>query len=107
MSPFTAEVIRIIKSIPRGRVLTYGQVALMAGHPRAARQVVWTLKTQTAKHSLPWQRVLGKGGVIKLAALQGREEQIYLLEQEGIFLEEGIVPMDQYVWEKWENWGES
>jgi len=99
---FTEKVIAIIKAIPRGMVLSYGQVALMAGHPKAARQVVWALKTQSRKHKLPWHRVLGKGGVIRLQPLMGREEQMFLLEQEGVMITDGVVSMEQFQWKEWD-----
>ena len=52
-----------IRAVPRGKVSTYGAVARAAGYPRGARQVV-----QTLRHSvgLPWHRILGAGGEIKL-----------------------------------------
>ncbi|NVM46345.1 MAG: MGMT family protein, partial [Candidatus Lokiarchaeota archaeon] len=42
-SDFTQNVIKIIKNIPIGKVLTYGRIAKLAGNPRAARQVSWLL----------------------------------------------------------------
>ena len=52
MNPFTERVIQIIKSIPAGKVMTYGQIAKEAGSPRGARQVVRILHTMSAKHKL-------------------------------------------------------
>ena len=43
MEVFTEHVIKIIQAIPDGRVMTYGQIAKVAGKPRAARQVSWIL----------------------------------------------------------------
>jgi alkylated DNA nucleotide flippase Atl1 len=58
MDSFTARVKRIIGSIPAGRVSTYGQIALLAGNVRAARQVAWVLHTSSSKDRLPWHRVI-------------------------------------------------
>ena len=51
---------RIVAAIPAGRVATYGQVAALAGNPRAARQVAWTLRAYAGR-GLPWHRVVGAG----------------------------------------------
>ena len=48
----------VIKAIPRGEVMGYGEVALAAGFPRGARTVVWVLKTRSEKDGLPWHRVV-------------------------------------------------
>jgi methylated-DNA-protein-cysteine methyltransferase-like protein len=69
-----------IKKIPRGKVSTYGAVAKAAGFPRAARQVVRALRGSIG---LPWQRVLGAGGAIKLRG-ENAMEQRFRLEAEGV-----------------------
>ena len=58
MNPFTERVINIIKSIPIGKVMSYGQIAKVAGSPRGARQVVRILHSMSEKHKLPWHRVI-------------------------------------------------
>ncbi|MDP4172315.1 MAG: MGMT family protein, partial [Bacillota bacterium] len=58
MERFTERAMEIIKQIPAGKVMTYGQVARVAGSPRAARQVVRILHSMSEKYSLPWHRVL-------------------------------------------------
>jgi methylated-DNA-protein-cysteine methyltransferase related protein len=73
---------RVILSIPRGKVATYGQVAAAAGYPLHHRAVARLLRTEPSDR-LPWQRVVGAGGEIKLhreAAL----EQRFRLEMEGV-----------------------
>jgi methylated-DNA-protein-cysteine methyltransferase-like protein len=82
-SPFTERVVRIIRSIPRGRVASYGQIAALAGFPSAARQVVRLLHSLSAKEDLPWHRVINSRGTISLTG-EGYELQRSLLEQEGI-----------------------
>lgn len=94
MQPFTAEVVQILKEIPKGRVVTYGQVARMAGSPRAARQVVRILHTMSEKHGLPWHRVVNAKGEIVVPSEESRELQRALLETEGVtFLPNGRVDL--------------
>lgn len=83
MTPFTLEVIKIIQSIPAGKVASYGQIALYAGNHRGARQVSRTLHTCTKKHNLPWHRVINSQGKISLKN-EGFELQYRLLKEEGI-----------------------
>ena len=64
-----------IRKIPRGKVATYGQVAEAAGFPGAARQVVWALK-DSARHGVPWHRVLAAGGHIRLPGESGMEQRL-------------------------------
>lgn len=95
MEVFTENVIKIILGIPAGRVMTYGQVAKVAGKPRAARQVSWVLHSMSQKHKLPWHRVINSKGEISLKGSEQRE----LLELEGVhFNETGKVNLDIYLW---------
>src|SRR6478752_1335580 len=71
-----------IRSIPKGKVATYGQVAAAAGYPLYHRAVARLLRT-VPSDSLPWQRVVGSGGVIKLSFEAGREQRLRL-EIEGV-----------------------
>lgn len=73
-------IVRSISRIPRGKVATYGSVARAAGFPGAARQVVAALQGGSG---LPWHRVLGAGGSIKLPGEHGLEQR-FRLEQEGV-----------------------
>jgi methylated-DNA-protein-cysteine methyltransferase-like protein len=72
---------KTIRSIPRGKVATYSQVAAAAGYPLYHRQVAQLLRT--AGGSLPWQRVVGAGGEIKLKFEAGLEQRTRL-EMEGV-----------------------
>jgi methylated-DNA-protein-cysteine methyltransferase-like protein len=93
---------QIIRQIPRGKVATYGQVAAAAGYPLYHRQVAQLL--QRAPHGgLPWQRVVGAGGEIKLkyeAALEQRTR----LEMEGVRFRGRRVDMaeHQHQFRPWE-----
>ena len=97
MQPFTAEVVRILKEIPEGYVVTYGQVARMAGSPRAARQVVRILHTLSEKHGLPWHRVVNTRGEIAVPDEESKELQRMLLKGEDVeFLCDGRVDLSAF-----------
>ena len=74
------KILAAIRKIPRGKVSTYGAIARAAGFPGAARQVVAALHRS---YGLPWQRVVGAGGEIKLRGDSGMEQRLRL-EQEGV-----------------------
>ena len=80
----------IILKIPKGKVATYGQVATAAGFPGAARQVVWALRSA---RGLPWHRVLGAGGSIRLPGESGFEQKMRLAN-EGVTFRGERVRMD-------------
>ncbi|MDZ5472623.1 MGMT family protein [Bacillus sp. 31A1R] len=84
MNPFTERVVTIIKSIPPGHVMTYGQIAKLAGSPRGARQVVRILHSMSEKYNLPWHRVINSKGEIGFKDEASMFEQITALENEGI-----------------------
>ncbi len=93
---FTEEVLKIISSIPRGRVATYGQIAAMAGNPRGSRQVSRILHSMTRKHDLPWQRVVNSRGMISIPG-SGGESQRRLLMAEGIeFDDRGNIDLKRF-----------
>ncbi|MFC5601838.1 MGMT family protein [Sporosarcina koreensis] len=99
--PFTERVVQIIRDIPAGRVMTYGQVAGAAGNPRGARQVVRVLHSMSAKYDLPWHRIINAQGGISTPS--DREEkggfQRELLEAEGVeFMQNGKLDLKVYRW---------
>ncbi len=71
-----------IRSIPPGKVASYGQVAAAAGYPHYHRAVARFLKT-AIPGELPWQRVLGAGGEIKLSGRAAAEQRLRL-RMEGV-----------------------
>jgi methylated-DNA-protein-cysteine methyltransferase-like protein len=88
-----ARVHAVVRKIPRGKVATYGDVAKAAGSPGAARQVVWALRQGSA---LPWHRVLGAKGWIRLGGDPGFEQQMRL-RSEGIEISgRGRVDLEIY-----------
>ena len=101
MNPFTERVVQIIRDIPAGCVMTYGQVAAAAGNPRGARQVARILHSMSAKYELPWHRIINAQGGISTPS--DREEkgglQRELLELEGVeFMSNGKVDLGRYRW---------
>jgi methylated-DNA-protein-cysteine methyltransferase related protein len=74
---------RTIYQIPKGRVATYGDVARATGFPGAARQVAWAL--HNAKGGIPWHRVLGAGGHIRLPGEAGLEQRTRLAAEGVVF----------------------
>ncbi len=83
MTEFTAKVRRLIRSVPRGRVATYGQIAALAGNPRGARAVSWILHSAPPDAGLPWHRIVGVAGKISLKG-EGGIIQRELLAAEGV-----------------------
>jgi len=83
-----------IRSIPRGKVASYGQVAAAAGYPRYHRAVAHFLKTMIPGE-LPWQRVLGAGGEIKLAGRAAAEQKLRL-KMEGVRFLGKRVDLDRH-----------
>ena len=85
----------IVSRIPHGRVATYGQIAAMADHPRAARMVGWALHSSPAELNLPCHRVVNREG----RTAPGWTEQRALLEAEGVsFTPDGRVDLLTHLW---------
>ena len=83
-SEFTKGVVRVVRSVPFGRVVSYGQVAVYLGFPRAARGVGWVLR-QTKREELPWWRVVNNAGRISIKNWEHpAEEQRERLRSEGV-----------------------
>ncbi|CAH2713904.1 DNA base-flipping protein [Neobacillus rhizosphaerae] len=99
MTPFTEAVVEIIRNIPAGRVMTYGQIAGLAGSPRAARQVVRILHSMSRAHRLPWHRVINAKGQIALRDDDSYNEQWMSLEAEGVVIGlNGAIDLGEYQW---------
>ena len=85
----TAHLLALIAKIPCGKVSTYGAIARAAGIPNGARQTARALR---GAHGVPWQRVLGAGGAIKLQGEQAFEQR-FRLRAEGVTFRGGSVDM--------------
>jgi methylated-DNA-protein-cysteine methyltransferase-like protein len=95
LASFTEGVYEIVGKIPHGSVVSYGQIAMMLGKPRGARQVGWAMRH--CPEGLPWQRVVMADGSITGGAYS--EIRRALLEEERIpFLPDGRVDMKACVW---------
>lgn len=100
MNTFTEQAIKVIVSVPAGSVLSYGRVALLAGSPRAARQVGWLLNSMSDKYNLPWHRIVNAQGKISLRDPISSFEQKMRLEEEGIvFTNDHTISLKKYMWD--------
>jgi methylated-DNA-protein-cysteine methyltransferase related protein len=95
---FFAQVYEAVRAIPRGRVLTYGQVAHLLGVPRGARAVGWALRVLPARLAtrVPWHRVVGAGGRIAVRAGAGPIRQRQRLRAEGVSFRGGRVDLRRH-----------
>jgi methylated-DNA-protein-cysteine methyltransferase-like protein len=93
---------RIIRSVPKGKVSTYGKVATAAGYPLYHRAVARLLQKE-ALHSVPWQRIVGAGGEIKLRG-EAAAEQRLRLSMEGVKFRGKRVNMEinEHTFRPWE-----
>ena len=99
MSDFTARVHDAVRSVPSGRVASYGAIAELAGHPGAARAVGAVLRALDGE-DVPWWRVISARGELTIPRLHhARRLQRELLEGEGVEIgDEGRVDMRRYGW---------
>jgi methylated-DNA-protein-cysteine methyltransferase-like protein len=95
---FFSRVYAAVRAIPRGRVLTYGQVAGLIGAPRGARAVGWALRalSAAAERRVPWHRVVGTGGRISPRPGLGPLLQRRRLRAEGVRFRRGCVDLAQH-----------
>lgn len=92
---FNEEVYAIVKQIPRGRVLSYKSVAILAGYPSYARQVGRALKWAPNGKRIPCHRVVTSDG--RLVPHWNKQRELLL--QEGVELTpRGAVDMKRYAW---------
>lgn len=91
----------VVRRVPAGRVVTYGQVAKLAGRC-GARQVGYALSALEADSAVPWQRVINSQGRISLRSAGGHDTlQRELLEAEGVeFSLDGRVDLRRFGWQQ-------
>ncbi|WP_395756342.1 MGMT family protein [Edwardsiella ictaluri] len=96
---FRQRVLLCIAAIPAGRVATYGQIAMMAGHPRAARQVGTILRSLPTGTALPWHRVVNHLGALSLVG-EDFTRQRSALQAEGIYVNaDGRLDLTHLRWQ--------
>jgi O-6-methylguanine DNA methyltransferase len=82
---FTDKVLEVVKKIPKGKVMTYKQVAIKAGNPKGSR-AVGTIMSKNADKNIPCHRVIRSDGTIgEYNGLQGKDKRVILLK-EGVKL---------------------
>ena len=100
MEAFTEQIVRLLRTVPPGRVATYGQIARLAGNPRAARQVARILHSMSRKHGIPWHRIINAKGEIAISDPDTARDQEALLQAEGIPVIGGRkVDLGAYRWD--------
>lgn len=101
VKPEHAGIVRVIASIPKGRVASYGEIAARAGLPRHARLVGRVLGDAGAEAKLPWHRVLRSDGrfAFKPGSRAFREQRARLID-EGVVVKAGRVDLERYGWER-------
>lgn len=92
--PFRERVLEVVASIPSGRVMTYGGVAVMADRPRAARGVGSVLNAHG--EGVPWWRVVNAQGHVPSRPTARLHRA--LLEREGVVFEGDRIDLDRFAW---------
>ncbi|EKY3193431.1 MGMT family protein [Cronobacter turicensis] len=95
---FPQRVYQIVAAIPEGCVTTYGEVARLAGSPRAARQVGGVLKRLPEGSKLPWHRVVNRRGEISLTGPDLQRQRQALLAEGVQVSGKGEINLAHYGW---------
>ena len=104
MSLSFESIYEVVKQIPRGKVATYGQIAILAGDHRGARTVGWALHANPDPKHIPCYRVVNRFGRVSPAFVFGGEnQQIRLLAEDGIPCADGCVDLAKYQWMRTEH----
>ena len=94
------KIYEVVRKIPRGKVATYGQIAMLAGNARWARVVGYALHSNPDPDGIPCYRVLNRFGELAPAfAFGGAEVQAELLKADGIEVTDGRVDLEKYLWD--------
>lgn len=93
---FTQRVFNIVNNIPKGRVMTYGQIAALCGAPWAAWEVGQI--AHMGPSDLPWQRVVNKHGSLARGYPGGINFHKFDLENEGIIVTGNHVNVKELLW---------
>ena len=95
---FPQRVWQIVAAIPPGSVTTYGEVARLAGSPRAARQVGGVLRRLPEGSTLPWHRVVNRQGQISLTGPDLQRQRQALLADGVQVSGSGEIDLARYRW---------
>lgn len=93
---FRKRVEALVAQIPRGRVMTYGQLAALCGNARAARIVGGI--AHFGNPALPWQRVVNRQGGLASGYPGGRSGHQQVLEAEGVAVSDYRVAVEKLIW---------
>jgi len=94
---WVTNVWQVVEGIPRGHVLTYGEVARLAGMSRAARRVSLAMRRAPRGMNLPWHRVVNAAGRISFPAdSPGYRQQKERLEREGVVFVKGRIDLERH-----------
>ncbi|MBY5991939.1 MGMT family protein [Ferrimonas balearica] len=89
-----------LEKVPAGKVVSYGQLADLAGLPGRARLAARALRLAPAERALPWFRVIGANGRISIPKeSSGYQRQMERLRAEGVMVNNGRVKMSEYQWQ--------
>jgi methylated-DNA-protein-cysteine methyltransferase-like protein len=93
-------VYKVVKAIPKGKVMTYGQIALLLGSPRASQQVGWALHWVPEEEQAPCQRVVNRfGGLASGYGWGGQQAHRADLEADEVVVREDYtVDLETYQW---------
>jgi methylated-DNA-protein-cysteine methyltransferase-like protein len=94
---FDRAVYALVRRVPRGRAVSYGQIAAMLGRPRAARAVGGAMRRCPA--GVPWHRVVNaQGRISRRSRAAGMVTQRLMLEREGVTFRRGRVDLARHRW---------
>ena len=89
-----------LAQVPAGKIVTYGQLAELAGLPRAARLIGYILRNLPSETRLPWHRVINAAGKISLGPESDSGlQQRTLLQEEGVIFNQGRISLKQFRWQ--------
>jgi O-6-methylguanine DNA methyltransferase len=98
---FKEKVYALTKSIPKGRVVTYGQLARMSGHPKAARAIGMCMRTNPNAPIVPCHRVVASDGSLTgYSGGNGIPTKKEMLLNEGVIFKGERVDLSQSLWNK-------
>lgn len=96
---FFDDVYALVGKVPPGKVVTFGQIARMAGAPRSARAVGYAMNNLPYESRVPWWRVINASGAISFREGPGPELQRAMLEEEGIAFDlYGHTDLNRFGW---------